>query len=169
MIRLGFLFSYASLIAYESDFKIAQEKNLLSKDMKWTAWVTLAEQLGAEDGNFYSQIDERFKYGELRLHRLNLIYRFSRQPLFLGGYMSHWNQYGSFFQDNIAWLTAATVYIVVVLTAMQVGWSTSLKEDTRFQRASFGFIVFSIVGPLGTIGLVRLELESDSELPKEAF
>ena len=102
MIRLGFLFSYASLIAYESDFKIAQEKNLLSKDMKWTAWVTLAEQLGTEDGNFYSQIDERFKYGELRLHRLNLIYRFSRQSLFLGGYMSHWSQYGSFIQDNIA-------------------------------------------------------------------
>ncbi|KAF0319168.1 UDP-N-acetylglucosamine transferase subunit ALG13 [Colletotrichum asianum] len=40
----------------------------------------------------------------------------------------------------MAWITTATVYLVVVLTAMQVGLSTdALKDNNTFQRASYGF------------------------------
>jgi hypothetical protein len=149
---LGFLFSYTALIAHESDFAIAQEKHLLPKETDWPAWVTLVEQLDTE--HIYHKIDERFKFGELRLSRLDKIYRLSNP---MRGYMSHWNQYGSFFKDNFTWLASATVYIVVVLTAMQVGLATKhLGGNDAFQSASYGFTVFSILGPLVTTGLIIL-------------
>lgn len=144
---LGFLFSYAALITHESDFQIAKEKHLLPEHVTWSTWRTLVEQLDTK--NIYDKIDERFKYGELRLSRLNKIYRITRWPLLLSPYMTHWHQYGSFFRDNFTWLASTTVYIVVVLTAMQVGLAVDqLKNNMSFQSASYGFTVFSILGPL---------------------
>lgn len=149
---LGFLFSYSALIAHESDFKIAKEKNLLPEEVEWPAWGTLVEQLETE--RIYNKIDKRFYYGELRLSRLNIIYRLSLRQR---GYMSHWHQYGTFFQDNFAWLASATVYLAIVLTAMQVGLATkALADNDAFQTASYGFTVFSIMGPLGTAALIVL-------------
>lgn len=88
---LGFLFSYTALITHESDFRIAKEKHLLPEQLTWSAWITLVKQL--DTANIYDKIDERFKYGELRLSRLNEIYRFTRWPPLLGPYMSHWHQH----------------------------------------------------------------------------
>ena len=153
-IALGFLFSYAALIAHESDFMIAKEKHLLPPEIQWPVWGALVEQLDAE--HIYPKIDPRFIYGELRLSRLNKIYRLSQRPL-LRGYMSHWHQYGSFLHDNFAWLASATVYIAIVLTAMQVGLATkALVNNDAFQSASYGFTVFSILGPLVATALITL-------------
>jgi hypothetical protein len=38
--------------------------------------------------------------------------------------MLHWQQYGTFFQENFALLASAIVYIAIVLNAMQVGLAT---------------------------------------------
>lgn len=81
------LFSYTALVTHESDFEIAQEKRLLPKEVTWTVWITFVKELDTE--SIYGKIDDRFKYGELRLSRLNKIYRFTRCPLLLGAYMSH--------------------------------------------------------------------------------
>jgi hypothetical protein len=63
--------------------------------------------------------------------------------------MAYWDQYSTFFQDNFAWLAGTTVYIAVVLTALQVGLATdALADDDAFQSVSYGFTVFSILGPL---------------------
>ncbi|KAI0506637.1 hypothetical protein F5B22DRAFT_438207 [Xylaria bambusicola] len=151
---LGFLFSYAALITHESDFFIAKEKRLLPMEVQWLAWRTFVEQLDTE--HIYHKIDARFIYGELRLNRLNKIYRFS-QSAFLRGYMPRWDQYRTFFQDNFAWLASATVYVAVVLTALQVGLATkSLGDSDAFQSASYGFTIFSILGPLIVAGLIIL-------------
>ncbi|KDN59863.1 hypothetical protein CSUB01_11032 [Colletotrichum sublineola] len=149
---LGFLFSYAALIMHESDFRIAKEAHLIPAEVQWAAWRVAVEQLlGASF--IYRRIDRRFHYGELRLSRLNKIYFFWKTPL--RGYMSRWNQYGSFFHDNFALLASSTVYIAVVLTAMQVGLATeALQSNVVFQSASYGFTVFSIVGPLAAVALV---------------
>lgn len=46
-------------------------------------------------------------------------------------------------------MTAATIYIALVLTAMQVGLATSyLGSNVSFQNASWGFTIFAILGPL---------------------
>ncbi|KAF3492116.1 uncharacterized protein GIQ15_01633 [Arthroderma uncinatum] len=153
---LGFLFSYAALVTHESDFHIAKDKHLLPAEgtITWQGWRTFVEQLDTE--NIYREINPRFIYGELRLSRLNKIYRLSQRP-FLRGYMSHWHQYRTFFQDNFTWLASAMVYIAIVLTAMQVGLATkSLTENNAFQLASYGFTIFSILGPLVTAGFILL-------------
>ena len=150
---LGFLFSYAALISHESDFRIAEEKRLLPLGVRWPAWRTFVEQLGTE--RIYADVDPRFYHGELRLSRLNKIYRLWQTPP--RGYMSRWNQYGAFFRDHFAWLAGTTVYLVVVLTAMQVGLATRRLEDNgAFQSASYGFTVFSILAPLVYAGLIVL-------------
>jgi hypothetical protein len=99
------------------------------------------------------RIDPRFIYGELRLSRLNKIYFLYQTPL--RRYMSKWQQYGTFFRDNLALLTSSIVYIAIVLTAMQVGLATDmLRGNNAFQSASYGFALFSILGPLVAFGLV---------------
>ncbi|EGY18634.1 uncharacterized protein VDAG_09160 [Verticillium dahliae VdLs.17] len=68
--------------------------------------------------------------------RLNKIHYLWRTPF--RGYMAHWNQYGSFFGDNFAWLPSSTVYVAIVLTAMQAGLATELQENTALQSALNG-------------------------------
>jgi uncharacterized membrane protein len=71
--------------------------------------------------------------------------------------MSQWHQYGAFFQDNLAWLASAIVYITIVLTAMQVGLTTeTLAINNVFQSVSYGLTVFSILGPLIVFGLIMV-------------
>ncbi|EXA53648.1 hypothetical protein FOVG_01383 [Fusarium oxysporum f. sp. pisi HDV247] len=149
----GFLFSYAALIRHKSDFLLAKEKYLLPEEVKWSDWISFIAELDTE--HIYPNIDPRFYHGELRLDRLNKLYRLLQSPLY--GYMAYWNQYSTFFQDNFAWLAGTTVYIAVVLTAMQVGLATdALADDDAFQSVSYGFTVFSILGPL--IGAVLIVL-----------
>jgi hypothetical protein len=107
--------------------------------------------------NIYDKIDERFKYGELRLSRLNKIYRFTRFPLLLDPYVTRWHQYGGLLRDNFTWLASMMVYIVVVLAAMQVGLGIEkLKYNGSFVAASYGFTIFSMLGPLIGAGLIMV-------------
>jgi hypothetical protein len=96
----------------------------------------------------YMRIDYRFWYGELRLSRLNKLFYLWQTP---GRYYTtRWQQYGTFFGETFAFLAAITVYIVVVLTALQLGISTRMLADsTAFDRVSAGFAIFSILGPFG--------------------
>ncbi|KAF6781717.1 hypothetical protein CSOJ01_16056 [Colletotrichum sojae] len=124
---------------HESDFHIAKETHLIPEELQWAAWRIAVGQL-LDVSSIYHCVDRRFHYGE-------------KTPLH--GYMSRWNQYGSFFHDNFALLASSTVYIAVVLTAMQVGLATeALQNNEAFQSASYGFTVFSIVGPLVAAALV---------------
>ena len=146
---LGFLFSYAALVRHESDFALAREKRLLPAGVRWADWRGFVAELlmrGAGD-RIYDRVDARFHYGELRLSRLNKLQLLSTAGA--AAYLPSWDRYADFFRDNFAWLAATTVYIAVVLTAMQVGLATeALLDDRAFQAATYGFTVFSILGPL---------------------
>ncbi|KAK4225237.1 hypothetical protein QBC38DRAFT_501457 [Podospora fimiseda] len=152
---LGLLLHYASLITHESDFTLAIEKKLLLP-MEWPKWrLLIREFLSHSSTNLYAQVSLRFIYGELRLNRLNFISLLKGGPTsFLrGGYMRRWNSYGSLYRDNSNMILAATAYILLALSAMQVGLGTTkLMDDELFQNITYGFTVFSIVGPLGMLG-----------------
>ncbi|KAH0544882.1 hypothetical protein FGG08_000962 [Glutinoglossum americanum] len=139
---LGFLLSYTALIQYESDFNIAKDKHLLPKSLTWDSWVDLVEQLLA---NEHDNINMRYLYGELRLSRLNKIcWAHGR----LRGYRFSYQSYGEMFTANLAPVTGITVYIALVLTAMQVGLAThTLGGNDIFQEVSYKFSVFSILAP----------------------
>ncbi|KAJ6442948.1 alpha subunit of casein kinase [Purpureocillium lavendulum] len=157
-IAHGFLFSYAALVAYESDLDIAKSIGLVPAHIEWPAWQGLVRHVLHVEGenSILQSIDERFVYGELRLGRLNKIYRITQGgSAVVRGYLSEWATYGDFFNDNLAWLAGAVAYIAIVLTAMQVGLGTNcLKDDNAFHAASYGFTVFSILGPLVVVLVV---------------
>ncbi|OIW22729.1 hypothetical protein CONLIGDRAFT_637993 [Coniochaeta ligniaria NRRL 30616] len=162
-VALGFLYTYSCLISSETDFHIANEKRLLPRrdddtPIDWSDWKTLArELLRMHERDPHGAVHPRFLRAELRLSRINTIHRFTVLPPRFDPYVRGRQNYGSFFRDNLAWMAVATVFVALVLTAMQVGLATDrLREDAAFQRASYGFAVFAILGPLCVFGLVAL-------------
>ena len=113
-----------------------------------------------------ANINIRYRRGELRISRINWIYRLcsrTRNPTtFFRGFLYGYRDYGSFVERNLAWLASATatIYTVLVLTAMQVGLATDrLGHSVAFQRALYGFTVLSIISPLIVVaGLFALIL-----------
>ncbi|KAF2457806.1 hypothetical protein BDY21DRAFT_414808 [Lineolata rhizophorae] len=150
---LGFLLSYVALIQYESDFHIAQEHRLVPPNLSFARWRAFVKSLLADRSSTYVDVNERYLFGELRLNRLNLIYRFA-----LGswrGYVYPYQQYSQFFIDNLTPILSFIGYVAIVLTAMQVGLATDrLAGNIHFQRVCYGFTVFSILGPPALVGFV---------------
>ena len=151
----GFLLSYSRLINYKSDFQIAKDEHLLPESLQWADWQklgTMFTDLMRDLSAGKKQCCPRFRFGELRLSRINMIYRFHFAYRFRNlprGYHYINESYQSFLRRNFTWLAAVFLYITVVLTAMQVGLGTSyLRDDGAFNRASYGFTVFSILLPL---------------------
>ncbi|EHK50320.1 hypothetical protein TRIATDRAFT_188198, partial [Trichoderma atroviride IMI 206040] len=146
MSALGFLRSYVALIQYESDFRIAKEKHLIPDYVTWEAWVDFVDQfLGL--GDLTTKVNKRYHYGELRLSRLNKVCWIQGR---VRGHKFPYQTYGEMLSMNMAPIGAATVYIAIVLTAIQVGLATpQLANNSAFQQASYGFTVFSIIAPAG--------------------
>jgi hypothetical protein len=147
----GLLLSYAWLIRYKSDLDIATETGLLSKDIKWSGWVdfidAFLENINCET---LSGVSRRYEYGELRLSRLNAIYRilppsYSFRNL-IGGYQSRSTWYQAFFDRHFKWMLAVFAILSVVLSALQVGLATTTLQGNRpFQSTSYGFTITSLV------------------------
>lgn len=145
----GFLYSYCALIAYKSDFQIAKTRGLVPEEVSWDRWKTLSEQVLAK--HRYNAVNPRYWYGELRLGRLNKVYMFRFGHLIRGySTVDSAAVYMDLLHENFGILAALLAYIVVVLTAMQVGLGVDrLKDKPAFQNASYGFTVFSVISPLG--------------------
>lgn len=151
---LGFMLSYASLISYESDFHISRDAKLVPVGLTWPDWRTLVKELLSDENKHH--VNKRYNYGELRLDRLNLVYRYTfRAPL--RGYFHKYSSYNQYWQGNLAIIIAILGYVAIVLTAMQVGLATTrLQPNRSFQRACYGFTVFSILFPLVLVGLLSI-------------
>ncbi|KAI9696894.1 MAG: hypothetical protein M1820_007969 [Bogoriella megaspora] len=163
---LGLLRSYMALVRRKSDLKIAHDNGVLSRSVTWSHWAKISRAVlgmsNDNEGRWWPTHNKRYQYGELRLGRINWIHRlyfWGPSPRESGqlqrGFFHDYHDYGSFFQRNIVWLTPTTIYIVLVLTAMQVGLGTDrLKDDKIFNAVSFGFTVFAIIAPFGIITLL---------------
>lgn len=155
MCARGFLFSYCALITYRSDFTIAVDKGLLPPGITWADWKQLSSQL--QQSHSYKLVTPRYWYGELRLSRLNKIYMYARGQL-LRGYstVGGYAVYNDLIHENFAILASLLGYIIIVLTAMQVGLGVErLQTNSSFQNICYGFTVFAIVVPLaGTVVIV---------------
>ncbi len=152
---IGFLLSYAALIEHESDYRIAMEKHLLPDEVTWSQWVLLVEQLLSSP--YLSHMNKRYLYGELRLGRLNLIYRLGKGRI--RGYLNNSTTYSTFVRDNLSSLITLFAYITIVLSAMQVGLATHhLQDNGVFHQVSYVFAVFSIATPLFAIAVIAATL-----------
>ena len=150
----GFLLSYCYLVRYESDFHLAKDAGLLPDEIGWKQWRTWALQV--VQGCPHDSINERFRHGELRLSRLNMIYRWHKGFL-LHGYtiVGAPSSYSEFLKEKFYTLFIGLGFFVVILTAMQVGLATDrLHESLSFQAVSWGFTVVTIVA--SSVALVAI-------------
>lgn len=128
---------------------MAKELGLLPESIEWQTWTPFMESF-LEHVNLETldSVAGRYQFGELRLTRLNAIYKFTYFSFqhWIRGYMSSSTWYRAFFAKNFAWLLIVFAFVSVVLSAMQVGLATtSLQTSTAFQSASYGFAVASLV------------------------
>lgn len=146
----GLLLSYVWLIASTIDYTIAISENILPSSVSWERWRNIVRDILHNLDTVTTQIDRRYHYGELRLSRLNTLYRIDYSTFSLRnlvyGFMSTPTWYTRFFERNFSWILAAFIYITVILSAMQVGLATSvLQNDVQFQNLSYGIAVTAIV------------------------
>ncbi|KAI0426183.1 hypothetical protein F5Y09DRAFT_72924 [Xylaria sp. FL1042] len=146
----GFLFSYTALIAYESDFRLAQERGLVPSSLTWAGWKCVVKEV--LQNHDMAMVNPRYWYGELRLGRLNTVYRIIKGSIFRGySKMSSHSDYSDLIADNFAVLATILGYVVLVLSSLQVGLSLDrLVESTAFVNFSYGFTVFSIIAPVAS-------------------
>lgn len=158
----GLLLSYAWLVRHKSDLDIAIESGLLPKNMEWMNWVEFMDHfLDNIDFGTLSQVNQRYKYGELRLSRLNTIYRVIPPAYsiknFVRGYRSGSTWYNAFFERHFKWILVVFAVLSVFLSALQVGLATpKLQGSGPFQKISYGFVLASLFSVVASIALVFL-------------
>ncbi|KAK6850966.1 hypothetical protein PG987_000600 [Apiospora arundinis] len=151
----GLLLSYTWLVAYASDLRIAVDLGLLPPATTWPVWAALAADVhrrvdAAASRGAADIVDRRYRYGELRLSRLNALYRlgfagapYVRNAVF--GFMSQPTRYNAFFERNFSWIIISFVYITAILSTMQVALSTErLAKNTIFQDFSYCICIISL-------------------------
>lgn len=157
----GLLLSYAWLVRHKSDLIIAKESGLVSKNMEWPDWVEFLEGfLDNINLEALCDVNKRYKYGELRLSRLNTIYRVIPPAYFLRnfirGYRSGSTWYNAFFERHFKWMLAVFAILSVFLSALQVGLATMLQSNRLFQDVSYRFAIASLVAIVASVVLLFL-------------
>lgn len=153
----GFLTSYVWLLTTPIDLKIAHELFLVPTFVTWTWWKTFVEDVSSHINLLaLDQVNQRFHYGELRLSRINSIYRIRfGSTHFVRGYLYGYNRYVVFFERKFGWILIVFVFFSLVLAAMQVGASVDpIQDNKKFIASCFGFVVFSIVAVAAILGVV---------------
>ncbi|TRX95397.1 hypothetical protein FHL15_003728 [Xylaria flabelliformis] len=154
----GFLYSYIALIAYPSDFRLAQEKGLVPSYLTWDGWKCVVNEV--LQNHDMAMVNPRYWYGELRLSRLNKVYRL--KGFVFRGYSKAGSHavYGDLIADNFGILASILGYVVIVLTSLQVGLGVDkLSGNAAFTNFSYGFTVFSIIAPvIAVVGIFLVVL-----------
>ncbi|PVH96302.1 hypothetical protein DM02DRAFT_687934 [Periconia macrospinosa] len=147
----GLLYSYCGLIRFRHDIQVAHDCHLINLNVDYRAWTefsrTILQILNPEDSN---TMDERFQYGELRLNRLDTIYRYSPYKLSVSNalqgfphaitesYVPYMDQYNN--------AVSAFGAIVIILSAFNLSLSArSRNPDPDLQQAAYGFAVFAMI------------------------
>ncbi|MCJ1426961.1 hypothetical protein MMC29_004864 [Sticta canariensis] len=152
---VGFLRSYCYLIQFPVDLAIAQEIYLVPKDVTWHQWASFRQAVLIRTEA--SDVNKRFIYGELRLHRLDLIYRFTGRGLI---YFTVHRAYETYFREYFTIFATAFGFLAVILTAMQVLVAINPIPKalvTVCFRFSIAVLVLTCVC-FGYIGLIFLSL-----------
>lgn len=113
---LGFIRSYAHLIEFESDFRIAKcnSLSLIPQFVTWSQWRLLRSKLlSIRD----EEVSDRFRFGEIRLTRLNF---YSQLLLRKPYYHRTYRQYGEYFASFYPPLLFMFGIVSVLLGAMQL-------------------------------------------------
>jgi len=151
----GLMWTYASLIKHESDFRIAREIGLLPDQMTWSRWCLLRlDVLDALSGDDPDTMTPRYHYGELRLGRLNLVYRVFRFNLL--GYHYVYRDYNAFFNAMFGWLLLVFAYATVASGAFQTVMGVDSAPQSLKDVGYWFSVVLLAVIALGVVIQVGL-------------
>lgn len=155
----GLLYSYCGLIRFGHDLQVAQECHLVNVDLDYRTWTefgrTVLPNLNPKDSN---TMDTRFQYGELRLNRLDTIYRYSPHKFsvssILQGFPHALTESYVPYMDQYNNAVSAFGVIVIILSAFNLSLSAHSKSpDLDLQQAAYGFALFTMILCAALIGL----------------
>ncbi len=112
---LGYLRTYRHLVRHESDFRIAERENLVPPGIEWPQFVAFTSAFGRVRDD---DVTLRYRYGQLRLTRLNL---WAKVALRRWTFHKFTWQYADIFSRFYAPILFIIGILSVVLSAMQVG------------------------------------------------
>jgi hypothetical protein len=153
----GFLLSYVWLLTTPLDLKLAHELFLIPSFVTWRWWKTFVAEFARKiDTTALDQVNPRFHFGDLRLGRINSLYRIRHAHThFVRGYLYGYNRYDVFFQRRFGWSLIVFVFFNLVLAAMQVGASVDpLRQNNTYLKSCYGFVVFSMLSVAALLGVV---------------
>ncbi|KAF8523332.1 hypothetical protein BU17DRAFT_74988 [Hysterangium stoloniferum] len=141
---LGYLRSYYYLIGHQSDLDIAHQMNLIDSEWKLKSVLNFLkhfQNVGKDE------VSRRFRYGELRLSRLNTITRLRGMGFF---YHKVYGQYGPFLAATVAPFVFVFALLSIILAAFQVVLAVQQLADipppwNTFVEVSRWFSVVCIV------------------------
>ncbi|KAF1957233.1 hypothetical protein CC80DRAFT_504299 [Byssothecium circinans] len=141
---LGLLRSYAYLIRYESDFRIARDEtlSLIPRTISWEEWCLLrVKVLDIKD----HEVSSRWKFGEIRLTRLNFYCKFLLRT---NSYHRTYRQYGDYFASFYPPLLFLFGVVSILLGSMQLV-ATVEQLDQKWSDhvgmfRSFSFIILPL-------------------------
>lgn len=147
---VGFLRSYCSLIQYPIDLAIAKETNLISKNVEWKEWANFRKATFTKTEEFH--LNRRYTYGELRLDRLDIIYRLTFRGL---SYFTVHRTYKTYFAQYLSLFATSFAFVAIVLTAMQVLVAVPNVPET-VTTTSYRFSVAVLVAVSVCFGYILL-------------
>ncbi|RDW57278.1 hypothetical protein BP5796_12728 [Coleophoma crateriformis] len=155
----GFLRSYCYLIASSLDLALAKDLYLISKDVTWDKWHALRSLVLARLPKEIvhslikdNQMNERWRYGELRLERLNIIYRCTGRGL---TYFTIHREYGTYFNQYFNIFITVFGFLAIILTAMQIIVAIQDKP-AKLDTISYRFSIASLLMVVICLGYVFL-------------
>lgn len=147
-LACGLLYSYTHLIRYESDFRIAIDEGLLrGTDLTWAKWQRFRLSVMSFLDSNPSTVNKRYRYGELRLDRLNIIH--SLKFLEFKGYFNTFTRYSPYLSRYFSAVFLIFAFASVSLNAMQVAIqqnSTSLSPT--FANTCYRFSIAILISVL---------------------
>ncbi|OAQ28766.1 hypothetical protein K457DRAFT_41878, partial [Linnemannia elongata AG-77] len=113
----GFLYSYSRLIRSSHDFELAKKTLLIQTEVDWKKWRIFVNSFQAKIP--HERLHGRYRYGPLRLDRLNLIKRtnFGNTGLF---YHNVYPSYGAYFEGYFQAAILVFAFLSIMLSCGQV-------------------------------------------------
>ncbi|RDW73349.1 hypothetical protein BP6252_07256 [Coleophoma cylindrospora] len=146
---LGYLRTYSYLIRHKSDFNIAQKAGLLSESMEWDQYCCFMSSIRNISD---AQVSRRYRYGELRLSRLNFHAKFILRRFYFEQIHAQYAENFSRFYGPLLFIFAI---ISLALSAMQVAL---VVDQVSLTQWTFLWPVYRWISALGLISIVMLVL-----------
>ncbi|KAK3806521.1 MAG: hypothetical protein JOS17DRAFT_767656 [Linnemannia elongata] len=148
----GFLFSYSKLIRSRHDFELAKKTLLIQTEVEWEKWRHFVNSFQTKIP--HERLRGRYRYGPLRLDRLNLIKRtnFGNAGLF---YYNVYPSYGAYFEGYFQAAILVFAFLSIMLSCGQVLFG--IADRPAYMDGLLYYVsVVSIWMTIGIIGVITL-------------